>query len=94
MFLIVLLGCDTGAFTITATKLDAKADTCTFTVQFPEDYHDVERGEQTFTVTPLGSPRDTVLARQVDDLTTGIGIDLRRRCAGYLATAQDLMGGT
>jgi len=73
MPLIALLACNPGVFTITATTLDHKADVCTFTVQFPEDYSGVERGEQAFTVRPLGSPRDTVLARQVDDLTTGIG---------------------
>lgn len=88
MILSLLLACDTGVHTISATELDQKVQTCTFTVEFPEDYHGAERGTHVLTVEAYidSTPRiSAAWDHTLEGQTEGIGPELRRTCAGYLA---------
>ncbi len=78
----LLTGCGSWEYAITKVELSAKARTCTFDVEFPEDYNGSERGKQTLTVTPMTA--EEVAFRQIGQASYEVGKRLRYKCAEYL----------
>ena len=78
----LLSGCGSWEYAITKVELSAKARTCTFDVEFPDDYTGGERGKQTLTVTPMTA--EEVAFRHVGPTSYEVGKRLRYKCAEYL----------
>ena len=89
--LLTLTGCGgrNYHYSITKTEVSAEAKTCTFVVEYPEDYAGSERGTQTVTVTPMTTEEWESYKNGSHPLggskfeAAGIGLTFRRTCAGY-----------